>query len=260
MNHIPSNDTNTNIVSLTRIQCSISKHSLTHSPISLYTRILRNTKLALRARTQVQEEAGETIPDELKPAMPGQEQNEDTGGNGAGSGSNADGTGTNPDYSIKQGSELYGPPSCHESASIPFDDGKGVLVFGGLSYEFTTSNVGDSVYNNDAWYLRVGWENSKQDLKRSGYMWNPAVIQGSSMSPRAGHTGTWCSYNSLSQCFHQTVNVFTSYHLYHSFISEEVNCIICITHLYQKKITRTRNARMHTQMRFPNINTRTQVL
>ena len=78
--------------------------------------------------------------------MPGQEQKEDTNGNGAGSGSNADGTGTNPNYSMKQGDNLYGPPSCHESASIPFDDGKGVLVFGGLSYEFTTSNVGDSVY------------------------------------------------------------------------------------------------------------------
>ena len=128
--------------------------------------------------------------------MPGQEQNEDT--NGAESGSNdADSTGTNPNYSIKQGSELYGPPSCHESASIPFDDGKGVLVFGGLSYDFTTSNVGDSIYNNDAWYLRVGWENSKQDLKRSGYMWNPAVMQGKPMSPRAGHSGTVITYEDV---------------------------------------------------------------
>ena len=72
---------------------------------------------------------------------------------------------------------------------------------------------------------------------------------------------TWCSSVTFS-CFHQIVNRITSIicitHLYQKKITRTLSCfhqivnritsIICITHLYQKKITRTRNAQMHTQM------------
>ena len=78
----------------------------------------------------------------------------------------------------------------------------------------------------------------------------------------------------LSYIFTRLSQSYHFYHLYHSFRSEEnhsntqrgvrvrftfshiflpdchnrTTSIICITHLDQKKITRTRNAQMHTQM------------
>ena len=78
---------------------------------------------------------------------------------------------------------------------------------------------------------RVGFERARRVRDRSAFeLKDLDFLTTASHSYLNPSSCTWCS----SAFFHQIVNCITS--------------IICITHLYQKKITRTRNAQMHTQM------------
>eukprot|EP00940_MAST-03C_sp_MAST-3C-sp2_P002233 g2233.t1 len=136
----------------------------------------------------VEEEAGEAVPDSLRPQLPGYEKPADDGATAYAPSPQSDNPKAQP--RVSSGDELYGPTAMHESAAVPFDNGRGVLIFGGVKYDFKVSKNGDAAYNNDAWYLRVGWDIEIDQMRRAGFMWLPAVLAGTPPSPRAGHSGT----------------------------------------------------------------------